>query len=238
MLAKPAEKPTQLLFSFPPQTALGREDFLLGASNKEAFSLVATWPQWADPVQLILGPPGSGKTHLVEIWAQASDAFIARDRFIVADVLRTIEEGRPVALEFGDGEALDENAIFHVLNAARQARSDLLLTARGNWADWCQRLPDLVSRIRAISPCILGTPDDDLLRKVIVKLFADRQTPIDMGVLDYALLRLERSFETANLFVAHCDEIALRSGRKISKNVAADALYALSKPDAQEKQVS
>lgn len=230
MLAKSSEKPTQLLFAFPPKTALGREDFLVGASNTEAFSLVASWPNWADPIQLILGPSGSGKTHLVEIWAQASDAYVARDRFIVAEVLCAIEEGRPVALETGNGEALDQRAIFHVLNAARQARSDLLLTARGNWVEWCRRLPDLVSRMRAISPCILGAPDDDLLRKVIVKLFADRQTPIEMGVLDYALLRLERSFEAANLFVAHCDEIALRTGRKISKNVAADALYALDKP--------
>lgn len=230
MLAKSSEKPTQLLFAFPPQTALGREDFLVGASNSEAFSRISEWPRWGDPIQLILGPPGSGKTHLVEIWAQASNAYVARDRFIVAEVLRAIEEGRPVALEVGNGETLDEHAVFHALNAARQARSDLLLTARGDWLEWCQRLPDLVSRMRAISPCILGAPDDDLLRKVIVKLFADRQTPIERGVLDYALLRLERSLEAANLFVARCDEIALRSGRKISKNVAADALYALDRP--------
>lgn len=227
MLAKSPEKPTQLLFSFPSRPALGREDFLLGDSNSEAFSLVDSWPQWTDPIQLILGPPGSGKTHLIEIWAEASNAHIARDRFIVADVLRAVEEGRPVGLELADGETTDERAVFHVLNAARVARSDLLLTARGNWSEWCQRLPDLVSRMRAISPCVLGPPDEDLLSKVIVKLFADRQTPIERGVLDYALMRLERSFEAAIRFVAHCDEIALRSGRKISKNVVADALYAV-----------
>jgi len=231
MLAKAPERPTQLLLSFPTRTAMGREDFLVGASNSDAFSLVAGWPQWGDPIQLILGPPGSGKTHLVEIWAQASNAHVARDRFIVAEALGAIEEGRPVALEIGNGDTRDAHAIFHVLNAARQARTDLLLTAREDWVEWCRCLPDLASRMRAIPPCVLGAPDDDLLGKVIVKLFADRQTPIERSVLDYALLRLERSFEAANLFVARCDEIALRSGRKITKNVAADALYALEAVD-------
>jgi len=227
VLANNPDKPTQLHLAFPPHTALGRDDFLIGESNRAAFSLVADWPDWPDPLQLIVGPMGSGKSHLVEIWAEASNAYIARDRFMVSDVLRAMDEGQPVALEFGEMRTIDERAVFHILNKARLARSNLLLTARGDWAQWNDRLPDLVSRVRAISPIVLGAPDEDLLKKVMVKLFADRQTHIDMAVLDYALLRLERSFEAANLFVIACDEIALQSARKISKHVAADALYAV-----------
>ncbi len=227
MLAKNPDQPTQLLLSFPPRTALGREDFLLGSSNREAFALVDDWPQWSDPVNLIVGPKGSGKTHLVEIWAAASDALVARDRFLVSEVLRSMDEGRPVALELGDARHFDERAVFHVLNAARQAGSPLLLTARDDWQHWNLTLPDAISRVRAISPVILGPPDDDLLKQVVVKLFSDRQTGIGMAVLDFALVRLERSFEAAILFVDACDEIALRSARKVSKQVATDALLAV-----------
>ena len=227
MLARNPDKPVQLLFSFPQRPALGREDFLLGPSNRAAFAAIDAWPDWSAPVQLIVGPAGSGKSHLVEIWAQAAGAYIARDRFLVSDVLRAMDEGRPVAIEFGEARAIDERAVFHVLNSAGQMRSNLLLTARRDLPQWNIGLPDLVSRLRAVSPIVLGLPDDELLKQVMVKLIADRQTQIATPILDQALIRLERSFEAANLFVTYCDEIALRSATKISRTVAAEALLAV-----------
>ncbi len=46
-------------------------------------------------------------------------------------------------------------------------------------------LPDLVSRLRAMRLVKLGPPDDDLLRRVLTKLFADRQIDVDPGVVGY-----------------------------------------------------
>lgn len=227
MLVKDPAKPKQLLLSFPPRISMGRDDFLVGASNQAAFELIKASPNWSEPIQLILGPAGSGKTHLVEIWAEANEAFVARDRFLTSDVLLAMENGRAVALELGSAACIDERAVFHVLNMARQSGSTLLMTARGDWEEWVVTVPDVVSRMRAVSPTVLGSPDEGLLKQVMVKLFADRQTSVDMVVLEYALLRLERSFEAANLFVSACDEIALQSGRKITKQVAADAIYAV-----------
>jgi len=221
------DRTAQLLLAFPSRSAMGREDFLESACNRDAVTLVDSWPDWSEPVQLIVGPAGSGKTHLVEIWAASSGAYVARDRFLASDVLRAMDEGRPVAIEFGDARGLDERAIFHTLNAARQTDSPLLMTTRRDLAQWDIVLPDLLSRLRAISPVVLGPPDEALLKKVIVKLFSDRQTPIEITVLDYALVRLERSFEAANLFVQCCDDFALRSARKVTKQVAAEALQAV-----------
>ena len=45
----------------------------------------------------------------------------------------------------------------------------------------------LRSRLRMAAPAALGAPDDDLLRKVLVKLFADRQLVVDKPLIDYLI---------------------------------------------------
>lgn len=228
---RPSPQPEQLLFAFPVASASGRDDFLVGAGNAGALALIDAWPDWPAPVNLIVGAPGSGKSHLVDIWAARADALVGRDRFLVGDVLDAIGAGRPVALELGDAVGLDETGLFHILNAARQSEAGLLLTARHDVSGWTLTLADLISRMRAIPPVPLGAPDEMMMQQVMVKLFADRQTTVDAAVLNYAVMRLERSFRAANLFVHHCDEIALRLGRKITKQVAAEALRTLEKTD-------
>ena len=224
MLADQNAAPTQLLLSFPVNGANGRDDFLTGESNRSAIDLIDSWPDWPGPVQLIVGPPGSGKSHLASIWAERTGALVTAERYFASALLDAFENDRCVVLELGDAAALDETALFHVLNAVRQNEGYLLITARRRPEEWGLRLADLISRLRSIPVTPVGTPEENLIRQVIVKLFADRQLPIENSVLDYALLRLERTFEAANLFVKYCDETALRSGRKITRPVASAAL--------------
>ena len=64
------------------------------------------------------------------------------------------------------------------------------------------------------TPAALGAPDDDLLRKVLVKLFADRQLVVDKAVIDYLLSRMERSLSAAVALVEALDREALAAGRR------------------------
>ena len=80
----------------------------------------------------------------------------------------------------------------------RDERPFLLITARRapDAVGHCGRA-DLVSRLRlAPDRRRIGAPDDALMRAVLVKLFADRQLVVD-GVVDYLVLRLERSLGAA-----------------------------------------
>ena len=63
-------------------------------------------------------------------------------------------------------------------------------------------LPDLASRLRALPVVALDTPDDALLRAVIVKLFADRQLAVDESLVGFLVNRIERSFAAAREAVA------------------------------------
>ncbi len=51
----------------------------------------------------------------------------------------------------------------------------MLLAGRTPPARWPVRLPDLASRLRAITAVQIGPPEDALLRALLARLLADRQ---------------------------------------------------------------
>ncbi|MCB1539155.1 MAG: hypothetical protein KDJ49_09365, partial [Alphaproteobacteria bacterium] len=63
-------------------------------------------------------------------------------------------------------------------------------------------------------------PDDALLGAVLVKLFADRQMRIDIGVIEYCIARMERSFSAARDLVAQLDQRSLVEKRPVTVAMA------------------
>ena len=190
-----------------------------GPSNEVALKLIESWPAWPSPVVLLVGPSGSGKTHLVHIWATLADADIIRAVDLAGGA--QVSTGAEIAVEDVTPESVPEAALFHLINSVREARGSLLLTSRSPPDDWRVDLPDLRSRLRLAAPAALGAPDDELLRKVLVKLFADRQLMVDKTVIDYLISRMERSLSAAAVLVEALDREALAAGRRITRPMAA-----------------
>ena len=78
--------------------------------------------------------------------------------------------------------------------------------------------------MRAITLAQLNPPDDVLLRAVLVKLFADRQLMVEVNVINYLVLRMERSIKTAASVVAELDQLALSRKVKIGQRLAREVL--------------
>jgi chromosomal replication initiation ATPase DnaA len=215
----------------PHEPALGRADFLVGEANADATAFIDAWPDWPASVVLLIGPAGSGKSHLVRAFAERSGAVVV-DAIDLAGENPTELVGRgALAVEDADEPGLPQEALFHVLNAARGRGASVLITAETVPADWGLRLPDLSSRLRAAQPAFLGPPDDDLLRRVLVKLFADRQIAVDAGVLDLLLTRMERSFSAAGRIVDALDRESLARGRKVTRAMAIEVVDQISDED-------
>jgi chromosomal replication initiation ATPase DnaA len=218
------DRPRQLAFDLPVDPLYGREDFLVSRSNETAYALIERWPDWADTVLLLVGPAGSGKSHLASIWAETAKAWTVDAFEVTHERVPHLVSNGALVVEDMDRLNRDEPALFHLLNLARERKASLLITCGTPPDRWGLKVPDLLSRLRLAPSATLSPPDDALLKAVLVKLFVDRQLVVDTSVVDYIALRIERSLADAAAVVAALDQEALSRGRRVSRPMAAELL--------------
>ena len=210
-----ADLDRQSTFDWGVRPALGREDFLVAPCNEAAVAWLDRWPDWPGPALVIHGPPGSGKSHLAEVWRRRSGA-----EAIDAGALAQAEAGggHLAARLVIDGLAgpTDERALLHAYNSVAERDGHLLLTALSPPARWPIRLPDLVSRLRVAPAVAIGLPDDAMLAALMLKLFADRQIAVAPEVPAYVVPRIERTFAAVASLVERLDRAALAKGRPVT----------------------
>ena len=217
------QRPRQLALALEHAESFAREDFLVGPCNERAFQLVAAWPDWPANALALVGPEGSGKTHLAMIWAAMAGARTVSARGLRdADVPPALATGALVVEDAAIGA--DDRALFHLINLAREDNAALLFTARSAPTSWPVAIPDLLSRLRALPVAALQAPDDLVLRAVIVKLANDRQFALDETVVAFIATRIERSFAAARAAVIALDNEALRQRRAPTRTLAAEIL--------------
>ncbi|HEY2138264.1 MAG TPA: chromosomal replication initiator DnaA [Xanthobacteraceae bacterium] len=219
-----AQAPRQLALALGFRESFSRDDFLAGPSNAAALALIERWPDWPNNTVALVGPEGSGKSHLAAIWANAAGArFVAGHAIASSNVPTALATGALVIEDLREG-ACEDAALFHLLNLAREEGACVLITARTPPAGWKIKLRDLASRLRALPTVTLAPPDDTLLRAVLIKLFADRQLAVDEGLIGYLATRIERSFAAARAVVAELDREAMRQKRDVNRSLAAELL--------------
>jgi chromosomal replication initiation ATPase DnaA len=219
-------QPRQLALALAHPESLTRDDFLSGPSNADALRLIEGWPDWPDRMMVLIGPEGSGKSHLAAIWAHMAGArLVAAHALEEGRVPATLATGAVVLEDMAPG-FFDERALFHLLNLARESGCFALFTARSAPSGWPLRIADLASRLRALPKVTVNAPDDGLLRAVLVKLFSDRQVVVDEALIAYLMTRMERSFGAARNLVSTLDAEALRRKRPLTRALAAEIFRA------------
>jgi chromosomal replication initiation ATPase DnaA len=214
--------PRQLLLALDHSVSFAREDFLRGPSNAEALNLVERWPDWPDRIVALIGPQGSGKSHLAAIWAEATGARVLSAKLLPHSDLPAAFATGALVLEDLEFEGLDERALFHLLNFAREQAANVLITSRSPLTTFPVVIRDLASRMRAVPSAALAAPDDALLRALIVKLAVDRQMAVDESLVSYVANRIERSFAAAHHAVQRLDEEAMRQHRPVTRALAVE----------------
>ncbi len=212
----------QLRLKLDSTAPFRREDYLVSPSTSEALRLLDHWPRWRGGVLALVGPAGSGKTHLATAWAEQVGArIVAPDGSNAADLLEL--EGAPVLLEDADRSGIGE-LLFHLINMAARAGGSLLVTARTPPKTWPADLPDLRSRLNALPVAFLAEPDDAVLMALLDKFFRERNIRPPDDLLPYLVRRIERSAAMARDMVARLDETADALHRPISKALAREIL--------------
>src|SRR6202451_1471936 len=141
-------QPRQLAFALPHAESLARDDFLEGPATAAGLALIDSWPEWPNRIMLLVGPEGSGKSHLAAIWAEESGARSTSAHALTpAEVPGALSTGALVIEDLKSAD-IDERALFHLLNLAREDGAFVLMTSRQPPTE--VELRDLRSRRRAV----------------------------------------------------------------------------------------
>ena len=214
-------RPRQLALALDHAESYAREDFLSGPCNEGALQLIDCWPDWPANAVALIGPEGSGKTHLAMIWAAAAGARVIAARSLGEAELPAALVDRSAGRRGRRGEQTTARCSISSISPARR-RPRCCSPRRTAPATWPAAIPDLVSRLRALPVATLQAPDDAMLRAVIVKLAADRQLALDESVVGYLSTHIERSFAAARAAVIALDNEALRQRRPATRALAAE----------------
>ena len=216
----------QLGLDLPARAALGRDDFFVSDANAMALAMVESWPNWAGNKLAIIGPEGSGKTHLAHVWAAQSGARIVDATTLAKDAVPDLAQ-TPVAVENVPAIATDpdaQDALFHLHNLTLAEGNSLLVTGVSEPKHWGLTLPDLKSRLQGTTTAVLNEPDDALLSILLAKLFDDRQLIPNAETIAYMVKHMDRSFAEARRLVREIDQASLAKKRPVTRALAAEIL--------------
>ena len=94
---------SQLALDLVYRAAQGREDFMVADCNADAVAWIDRWRDWPLGRLALYGAPGSGKSHLVEVWRAESGAALLPLTALNSEGLDgVIAEGGALALDAAD----------------------------------------------------------------------------------------------------------------------------------------
>ena len=222
------KKNVQLSLNLKKKGIYEKDDFLVSSSNKEAYKLVNSWPEWRSRKIIIFGDSGTGKTHLSKIWQKNTSAIILNlnqlkkikfESFFKKKNIFIIENISDFFDKINNKEKNNlEKQLLLFYNLIDEKKGYLLLTSLIAPKLWKISLPDLKSRILSSIAVKIKKPNDQLLSSVLVKLFVDKQILIDKKIITFIVYRSERSFANLENIVNKIDKQSLITKKKININ--------------------
>ena len=109
--------------------------------------------------------------------------------------------------------------------------SGLLLADRQAPSQWSVQMPDLRSRLTNTSQVIIEEHDDDILERIVRKLYEDKGRDVSHDLIEYLLKYQERSIAAQRIIAAELETAAQRQKADLTKTFAAKYLKEKSKRD-------
>lgn len=200
------------------------DTLVLAEANREAAGLLAGWRAWPGGALALIGPPGSGKTHLALAWALETGGAILRADAPPEEAVRAFEaSGGRVLVDEADGPH-DDLTLTRLLDLARSQGGAALLVGESQPGQWRAELPDLRSRLGALAIARLGEPDQALLALVLRRLCRERFIELSQNALDYLAQNMGQSFQAAHSVAEALDGLVVRGRRPVNLALARRAL--------------
>lgn len=204
----------QIPFNLRPAARPSFANFHVSPSNLAAVSMVRGRERWTSPVLLLLGPAGSGKTHLGQAWVAHSRSGVTTAEFL------------------DDAHLLAEATVFDAINRALAGQSSgLLLTSLLPPTEWGVVMPDLKSRLNATPTVTLSEHDEATLEPILRELFTQAGRLVGADVVTFVLQQTERSVDVLRELVQELDIAAGSAKADLTKAFVAKYLKQRSERD-------
>jgi len=211
----------QLALPLPPRATQALAELLEDDSNAEALAWLRRPAAWPAGRLALFGPAATGKSHMLRGLADELGWPVRHGPGLRG--LPPLASAGGIAVDDADCLA-EEASLLHLLNAAAERGQQVLLAGREPPGRWAVALPDLRSRLRAITAVRLHPPGDALLEALLRRDFARRQVRVDPGVQDWVLARLPREAAAVAEAAARLDRAALAAGGPITRALARQIL--------------
>jgi len=180
------------------------EEFFVSSCNFDAYNTLMKhdWDRL-----IIIGDGRSGKTTLAKVWQknQKGQSCSSLHDLNQKDYINNIV--------VDNIENVDVYDLLHIINYASEHNIQLLMLA-SKYPSFT--LPDLKSRLNSTLKVMIKFPDIELAKKLIVKLFADKQIKIGSEQVDYIVGDIDREYDKIEYIVNYIDKMAETLGKKIT----------------------
>jgi len=200
------------------------DTLVVSEANQDAARLLTDWRLWPGGALALVGPKGSGKTHLALAWALETGARqLEPDADADHAALAFAETGGLLLVEDADLSS-NQAMLWRLLDLSRQRRGAVLLTSARAPSEWPVELPDLRSRLAALPVARLKEPDEPLMEVLLRRICREQFIQLSDDAAKYLVRRLPRTFAAARAWAAALDADLVRGARPVSLASAKRAL--------------
>lgn len=200
---------------------LGREDFLVSPCNVEAVEWVDAYPEWyLNNAVVIVGDKCSGKTHISWLFSEKSAAKVYNVLELKNEIFSDIVPLNS-ALVIDDvdkvvGNYELEELLFHIINYAVECDTKLFFTSSSNFNDLDFLINDLKTRLVSFPVARIYSPDDDLLKVLLVKQFMEYGIIVEPEVIEFIVKYIPRNTRAVKNLVERANLLSVEEKRKIT----------------------
>ena len=199
----------QNFFNYQFDSEKDNESYFVNQTNQKAydFTILEDFNQNI----LLFGPKKSGKSHLASLWKEKNNAILYKN-----NSSKIIDAKKNVVVDDFLGISSEED-LFHLINHCKLHNLKIYFTTSKNINTYDFKFNDLYSRLREFLYLEIKTPDDEMCKMLLVKLFSDKQIIIkNSEIFDFIFKRLSRTYFDIYIFVEKLDRLSLEKKRQLT----------------------
>jgi len=199
----------QKVFNYQFSSKNNYENYFVNHTNQKAYDL--TILEEFNQNIFLFGPKKSGKSHLVSIWKNKNNAISYKNNFT-----EIIEAKKNIVIDDYLGISSEEN-LFHLINHCKLHKLKIYFASSLDINTYDFKFKDLYSRLREFFYLEIKSPDDEMCKMLMVKLFSDKQIIIKNNeIFDFIFKRLDRTYFDIYFFVEKLDKLSLEKKRQLT----------------------